>query len=245
MDRTLIREDFTLSLLGVVTAAVTTPIRSTVGDGTSTIDALGFNVADGFLYAAMGAAPSRLIRISTQDGSYTDLGSLGLTSTAVAGVVDENSQYWLLNAANTAWTQVNLVPGSATFGTVVASGTTTAPAQRISDWAWVPGTAGGNNLYGISSQSGLLGVVTTNLVAFNRATHTFTTPAQYLGIGVGNYQSVFAGINSVIAADSNTGTVYNFALPNTGLSLTAVPLVTLAGGPTTGLADGARCARAT
>ncbi|KAI1857364.1 uncharacterized protein JN550_013244 [Neoarthrinium moseri] len=242
VDRALVREDFVFSALGVVTAAFTFPINLAVGDG-STIDALGFNVADGFLYAAMGSAPSSLIRISTNDGSYTNLGSLGLTATAVAGVVDENAQYWLTDATNTRWTQVDLLPGSATFGQVVASGTTTAPSAVVKDWAYVVGTVGGNNLYGISTSSNLFGIVTTTLQRFNRATHTWTAAQTYVGLGLLNYQSVFAGVNSVYAADSISGTVYNFALPGSGLSLVGIPIVTLAGGPTLGLADGARCAR--
>lgn len=235
-----------LDILGLIAAATTTPVRQVVGDGTSTIDALGFNAADGFLYAAMGTAPSRLIRISTTDGSYTNLGSLGLSATAVAGVIDENSQYWLIDATNTRWTQVNLTPGAATFGQVVASGTTTVPTSVVRDWAYVPGAAGGSNLFGVSTTTNLLGVVTTTLQAFNRVSHTWIAVQTSVGLGIGNYQSVFAGVDSVYAADSNTGTVFQFALAGTGigLSIVSLPQVALAGGPTTGLADAARCVRA-
>ncbi|KAK9414913.1 hypothetical protein SUNI508_10856 [Seiridium unicorne] len=241
----LIREDFVFSALGVVTAAATVPIRLTFPFGTS-INALGFNVLDGFLYATSGAAPSTLVQISTADGSSASLGSLGLSFTPVAGVVDENSQYWLTNAANTAWAQVNLVPGSATFGAVVASGTSAAPAHTVADWAWVPGTNGGNNLYGVG-RSTLLGVTTgTYLMQWNRSTHVWSVAASYLNVLLpANYQSVFAGQNQVFAADSLTGTVYSYSLPGNGITAVALPVVTLAGGPTTGLADGARCVMAT
>ncbi|KAK6070083.1 hypothetical protein SCUP234_10326 [Seiridium cupressi] len=241
----LIREDFVFSALGVVTAAATLPIRLTFPFGTS-IDALGFNVLDGFLYATSGAAPSTLVQISTADGSSASLGSLGLSFTPVAGVVDENSQYWVTNAANTAWAQVNLVPGSATFGAVVASGTSAAPGHTVADWAWVPGTNGGNNLYGFGRSAPSSITTGTYLMRWNRSTHVWSVAASYLNVLLpANYQSVFAGQNQVFAADSLTGTVYSYSLPGNGITAVALPVVTLAGGPTTGLADGARCVMAT
>ncbi|KAK6083336.1 proline rich protein [Seiridium cupressi] len=191
----LIREDFVFSALGVVTAAATVPIRLTFPFGTS-IDALGFNVLDGFLYATSGAAPSTLVQISTADGSSASLGSLGLSFTPVAGVVDENSQYWLTNAANTAWAQVNLVPGFATFGAVVASGTSAAPGHTVADWAWVPGTNGGNNLYGVGRSAPSSITTGTYLMRWNRSTHVWSVAASYLNVLLpANYQSVFAGQN--------------------------------------------------
>ncbi|KAH6655797.1 hypothetical protein BKA67DRAFT_534706 [Truncatella angustata] len=195
----------------------------------------------------MGAAPSRLIRISTTTGAYTDLRSLNLTSTPVAGVVDENSQYWLTNAANTAWTQVDLLPGSATFGRIVASGTSPAPAYTVSDWAWIPGTAGGNYLWGVSYEAGLLGLTgTSRLMAWNRSTKIWTTSTAITGVLSGsliNYQSVFAGgTDTLYAADSSTGQLYTFPLPGSGLATAQVALGNSFGLAT--IADGARCAAA-
>jgi hypothetical protein len=223
-----------------------------VVDNTSSINALGYNLYDGYLYAAMGAAPSRLIRISTVDGSYTDLGSLNLNSTAVAGVVDEAGQYWLTNAANTAWTQVNLVPGASTFapstyGKVVASGTSVGPAYPVSDWAYVP-VYGGNALWGLGYNAGLLGTATTYLMQWSRATKVWSTSSLFLNVvplltgNTANWQSVFADQSGLLyGTDSATGQLFSFAMPGDGLGLLASYIATDAGAA---VADAARCVTA-
>lgn len=190
----------------------------------------------------MGEAPSRLIRISTIDGSYTDLGSLGLPMTAVAGVIDENSQYWLIDAANIYYSVVNLVPG-AHFGAVVHQSPTGSTLDTIEDWAFVPGSIGGNKLYGLASSEIDSGIFATILIGFDRQTLAWTRIQIFpqLGPAVAKYQAVFAGVDSVFAVDSITGNVYSFTLPHSGNPAVAVRIVGINSGPTSGLADGARC----
>lgn len=194
--------------------ATFTTINTAVGNGDN-INAMGYNFADGFLYAAQGAAPSRLIRISPTTGAYADLGSLNLTATAIAGVIDENAQFWLLDATNTRWTQVNLFPGTTTVYKTVASGVTSPPANLVQDWAYVPGT-GNNALYGVgfATTGGLLPVRTDFLERFDRSTHIWSQPAQFpdvaslIGASTRNFQSVYSTDNGLIGAVGLTGTLY-------------------------------------
>lgn len=209
---------------------------------------MGINLADGYLYAVQGAAPSRLLRISTVDGSTLDLGSLNLTSTFNTGVVDESSQFWIMNTAGTSWVQINLTPGAANFGKTVASGTSAAPSLPVLDWAWVPGTDGDNSLWGLGYN--LVGLA-TNLMKWNRATKTWSTSTLYLNVLpvlVGNtatWASVFASQDGFLyGVDSASGQVFKFTLPSvSGLSLNL--LATYVGTTNTGtVLDGARCVKA-
>jgi hypothetical protein len=106
-------------------------VKQTVGSGTN-INAMGYNVADNLLYVANG---NNLIEVTANSDSAF-IGYLNTSSSAAlglnAGDVDENSQYWGTNSGNY-WLQVDLKPGSATFGKVVANGTVTSP-NRVIDW---------------------------------------------------------------------------------------------------------------
>ncbi|ETS83601.1 hypothetical protein PFICI_05477 [Pestalotiopsis fici W106-1] len=224
-----------------------TTVKSNVG-GSSSLDAVGLNIADGYLYAVQGSAPSRLLRISTADGSTQDMGSLNLTTTYNTGVVDESSQYWIINTAGTSWVQIDLRPGLSTFGRTVASGTSATPAYAVQDWAWVPGANGGNYLYGLGSTTGLLGG--TYLMQWNRATKTWANTYTYLNIlgllegSTANWASVWAGQDGTLFGyDNGSGQVYNFVLPTSGalnLNLLAAQVAT---GSKASLSDGARCVR--
>ncbi|CAJ2505006.1 Uu.00g124000.m01.CDS01 [Anthostomella pinea] len=106
-----------------ITNENTTLVKIGLGDGTRTINAMGYNIADNFLYAAIGTAPTtnlNLIRISA-DGTSNILGSLNVTYAVNSGDVDGNSQYWA-TAGGSQWLQVDLMPGSSTYGMTLANG---------------------------------------------------------------------------------------------------------------------------
>lgn len=221
-----------------------------MGGAGSTLDAVGLNLADGYLYAVQGAAPSRLLRISTADGSTQDLGSLNLTSTYNAGVVDEASQYWLANTTGTGWAQIDLRPGSATYGRTVATGTSPAPTYPVQDWAWVPGANGGDALYGLGSQPTILGG-STYLMRWSRSAKTWTLVYTYLNLlgtlagSTANWASVWAGQDGTLFGyDNGSGLVYNFVLPTAGALNLNLLAANVGAGPKAALSDGARCVRA-
>lgn len=215
-------------------------IISTVGDGIKTVDALAFNSADGYLYAALGSSPTDLIKISTADGSYTTVLTVTINANYIAGVIDENSQYWLIDDTNSHWAQVDVLPGSVYYGQLMGSGPTTpAFSDVVNDWAYVPGNLGGNQLYGIAS--GVASGINANLlVAFDRTAHTWEFVSQTVATVIPKFQSVISGVDSVLAVDSLTGKMYYFPLP--GNSKLGREVTELSGLQATGLADGARCA---
>jgi hypothetical protein len=225
-----------------------TTVKTNVGSGSS-LDAVGLNIADGYLYAVQGPAPSRLLRISTADGSTQDMGSLNLTTTYNTGVVDESSQYWIINTAGTSWAQVDLRPGSSTFGRTVATGTSPTPSYTVQDWAWVPGANGGNYLYGLGSTSGLLGGG-TYLMQWSRATKTWANTYAYLNLlgslagSTANWASVWAGQDGTLFGyDNGSGQVYNFVLPTAGALNLNLLAAQVGAGSKASLSDGARCVR--
>ncbi|KAI0162730.1 hypothetical protein BJ166DRAFT_497404 [Pestalotiopsis sp. NC0098] len=78
----------------------------------------------------------------------TVITSLNISATWYPNVgdVDENSQFWASSQGNQ-WLQLDLKPGSPTWGRTVNNGSGLPPHIML-DWAYVPGT--GNYLYGLS-----------------------------------------------------------------------------------------------
>ncbi|KAI0002329.1 hypothetical protein F4779DRAFT_134189 [Xylariaceae sp. FL0662B] len=218
-----------------ITTGNATLVNGNVGDGRS-INAIGYNLGDNFIYGAIGNYPSNLIRISAS-GDSNILGSLNLTSTTGnlnSGDVDENLQYWG-TAGGKFWLQIDLKPGSATFGTTVANGTATFP-NTVIDWAYVPG--GGNYLYGLAYTS-------TNdrtiLARFDRTGHTWTSLTDFGRVaGQNTWGAVYASDDGFLyGSENNSGEIWKFPLPANGTTP-----VKISNGPKASGNDGARCIKA-
>ncbi|KAG6360911.1 hypothetical protein INS49_011979 [Diaporthe citri] len=166
----------TLYRVNITTGSYVT-VKASMGDGTS-INAMGYNIGDNFLYAAATAKiPNSLLRISAS-GDVVNMGSLGTSYVVNSGDVDEYSQYWA-SAGGKDWVQVDLKPSSSTYGKTVAKGTA-APAYTIVDWAYVP--RGGNYLWTLGFDSltrTALGGSNTYLLKFDRAAKSWTTVAKF------------------------------------------------------------------
>lgn len=225
-----------------ITSGNTTLVRTPVGPGGG-INAMGYNVVDNFLYAAVttsGVSGSiqALLRIDGQ-GNYDIINNLNNSQSFNSGDVDENAQWWGTASGNY-WMQVDLLPGSPTYGRTVASGTAPGPAYPIIDWAYVPG--GGDNLYGIGygSNSGQTAFFGT-LQSFNRTAKTWTTLTSFGPVaGKDQYGAVYASDDgSLFGSENNSGMIYKFPLPQNGTVPTFV-----AQGPKATSNDGARCAKA-
>jgi hypothetical protein len=227
--QTLIRVDIALGNY--------TTVKSTVGN--ASINAMGYNVADNFLYAAMGSTPSSLVRISST-GDSAVLGSLNVTTALNTGDVDQNSQYWA-SASGNQWIQVDLKPGSATFGKTVASGTSTAPYNVI-DWAYVPG--GGNFLYALGND---LLMTNTFLMSWDLSAKTWQVLVNFNNVaGKGlllnrnSWGAVYASSDGYLyGSENNSGEIWKFPLPSVGTTPTKVST-----GPASSNNDGARCINA-
>src|SRR5690606_22734203 len=103
------------------------------------VNAIGFNVLDGYVYGFLpGAGNRQIVRIAA-DGTVEELGRpTGIPdANHNTGDVDENGQYWLSTQSATApsagWRRIDFAPGSPTYGQVVESGPITG--GNISSYA--------------------------------------------------------------------------------------------------------------
>lgn len=197
------------------------------------INAVGYNVLDDYIYGwDLTPNDPSIVRVAT-DGSVTRLGlPAGSVPGAVIGDVDADGQYWTFNGPT--WNQIDLAPGSPTYMTVVDSGTSPIPAGLISvgaDWAYVPGA--GEYLYSVGQDTG----GEAQLIRFDPATSEHTI-AGSLGLGVGTWTfgAVYADANGYLYASNNTtGTIYR-------VDIDSVSAEVFAQGPASNSNDGARCA---
>ncbi|KAK8130298.1 hypothetical protein PG999_002678 [Apiospora kogelbergensis] len=204
-----------------ITTGASTLIKSPVGDGVRGINAMGYNVGDNFLYGAIGqGASTNLIRIAAT-GDSTILGSLNVTVSLNAGDVDENNQYWA-TASGKQWVQVDLKPGSATFGRTLANGTASPQYSQI-DWA------------------GLTASLNTYLQRFDRNTKTWTLFTDFGNIaGKNTWGAVYASDDGFLyGSENNSGEIWKFPLPANGTTA-----VKISNGPAASSNDGARCIKA-
>ncbi|KAI8631256.1 hypothetical protein F5Y19DRAFT_483129 [Xylariaceae sp. FL1651] len=221
-----------------ISTGSTTLIRSSVGNGQDAINAIGYNVFDNYLYGAIyntASSTASLIRIAA-NGDSTVITTLNVTGGGVpnAGDVDENGQYWA-TVGGKFWVQVDLRPGSATFGTTRASGLASL-LNAVADWAYVPG--GGDALWGFASTT--LGL-NTILVRWDRSSKLWTTATDFGNIAGNNaWGAVYAGADGYLYGSENTsGQIWRFPLPANGTTP-----VKISNGPQSTSNDGARCVKA-
>lgn len=206
--------------------------------GAAYLNNIGYNVADNYIYGVTTGSPPYLFRL----GSNSQFVTLSTVSAAVsttgvwnAGEVDTNSQLWLFSGS-THWARVSLTP--ANFGSVVASGITTAPAD-INDWVYL--TAGGQALWSVNLVSSILSN-SIRILRFDETAHTWSTFATYsllTGNTATNFNAIWAvSSTSFQASDHATGQVWEFSI-----SGAAPRLVGTTSSPGN-YRDGARCALA-
>jgi hypothetical protein len=217
------------------TTAKTTNTFITAGTG---INALGYNIFNNYLYASNFAlAVSSLVQIGGT-GLLTPVAQLPLSSSGQNwnnGDVDEKGQYWAsYNGGN--WIKVDVVPGSATYGQVVASGTADPLGYTIPDWAYVPG--GGDYLWALGAAAPH---DQAQLMRFNRTAHTWVLSINFGKItGSNAWGAIFAGANqTIVASETVSGEIWQFPLPALGV----IP-IRLSVGPPNSSYDGARCINA-
>ena len=181
-----------------ITTGTSVVVKSSVYG--NNINSIGYNVADNFIYGSVATTPFQsLIRIGA-NGDSNIVASLNSTLEYNCGDVDEKSIYWAtLNGRN--WTQLDLVPGSANFGKLIANGTTTTlPAgYTVYDWAYVPG--GGNNLYGIAQNGAKSQAI---LMAFSRSTKEWTELTNYNNVtGLNQFGALYASDDGFLFGSEN------------------------------------------
>ncbi|KEQ84695.1 hypothetical protein M438DRAFT_334557 [Aureobasidium pullulans EXF-150] len=216
-----------------LTTGVQTLISNSVGPLTGTINSMGYNVLDNYLYAIQNS--TTILRIDST-GASTVIAKIAAPVNSngnvwTSGDIDTNGQFWI-NSFGTNWAQIDLRPGSATYGQVVASGTSAfrgGPVLGPIDWSYLPGQ--GNYLFGISKGSN------ATLVRWSMADHTWTYLQTYGDIdGNGNqFGALYASSGNVLYGTSNNGgAVYSFPIPSGTPSRVTNAAVS-------GNNDGARC----
>lgn len=211
------------------------------------MNAMGYNVGDNFLYAtANDLKPYNLVRISGA-GDCTVLGGLTISSAPNCGEVDENSQYWA-SASGQAWVQIDLKPGSTTYGRQVSNGVA-SPSGSVVDWAYVPKK--GNFLWGLAYDSTSPGSSSTYLLKFDRSSKTWSTVTKLGDIaGSSSTRNVWGAVYAtddgfLFGSENNSGEIWKFPIPDNGVGVPSGSPVKISNGPiSSGGNDGARCIKA-
>ncbi|KAK4455569.1 hypothetical protein QBC34DRAFT_460563 [Podospora aff. communis PSN243] len=196
-----------LSRVDIATGGVT-PVIETIPSGS--VNALGYNTLDGYLYGIQFRADDGLyhiVRIGS-DNAVTSVGNAG--GNAIIGDIDSDGMYWVASASSSEYHMMDLVPGSDTYGTVLESGTVDTLGYIISDWSYA--SFGGNYLYTIAT--GSPGENTSSFLRFNKTTRTWAVLRHYTGTPNGVWGALYAfdADNAIYAADNASGEIWKFPL---------------------------------
>ncbi|MFE4593788.1 DUF7507 domain-containing protein [Streptomyces laurentii] len=165
----------------IVQVDYTTGAATVVGGTPVPVDGVGFNTYDGFYYAVTGG--NTIVRIDSS-GNTTTVGSAA-GSVYTSGDFDTSGHLWLMgNILPGAWAEIDLVPGSPTYGQTLATGTVTYPGNQyraLGDWTWMTGPAG-TGLYGVAD---MVGQRLPTILFFNTVTRAFTVVGEVSGMPVG------------------------------------------------------------
>ncbi|PHH60087.1 hypothetical protein CDD81_2131 [Ophiocordyceps australis] len=202
-----------------------------VGGSGGDINALGYNTLDNYLYGLQGAA---LVRISA-DGFVETVATLpggGSGPGANMGDVDGDGIYHF-GASGAAWGQVDLVPGSDTYGKLVANGTAdTRSLLSLSDWTSTPYEPG--FLYSLALDDGV-----PTLARWSTSTHEWEVVYDhYIRAG-----PPFVAFGAIMA--SSDGALYaseNAVGVIVRIKLSDPEDIAAVAGPTATSNSGARCA---
>ncbi|KAI0398268.1 hypothetical protein F5Y17DRAFT_411693 [Xylariaceae sp. FL0594] len=201
-------------------------IKDHIGDNTD-VNAIGYNVLDNLLYARQ-SGKNELIRIGA-DGSTASVATFAENKSVNVGDIDTDGFYWYGYAGRT-WHQLDLRPGSTTYGKLLANGTMDNLGLNIADWAYVP--EAGSYLWSAAR----VPAGGSALVRFSLETKTWEIVRRFPNVGGSTFGAVY-GINNgtIYASDNSDGRVWAF--PLTG----GAPRVASQGPVSPGLNDGARC----
>ena len=191
------------------------------------INAVGFNVLDGYVYGHVQVtSPQQIVRVGA-DGSVEELGyppGVPVGSRHI-GDVDDNGHYWISDA--TTWWQIDLVSWTLVdTGSVQGGG---IASWSFADWAYVPDTDG---LYTIARDPS---TGNTRLYRFDRANKLFENLGT-LGVAPSpGYGAIYADADGFIYGSLNTGGVIHRVEVDTATR------ERFATGPESTSNDGARC----
>ncbi|KAH8649377.1 hypothetical protein BX600DRAFT_442635 [Xylariales sp. PMI_506] len=220
-------QDTTLYKVDLSTGNVVT-VAQTVGDG-SAINAIGFNVLDNYIYGRNDE--NQLLRIAG-DGSIQVVETLSTTFGANVGDVDTDGYYWY-GSGGTTYAQVDLQPGSPTYGNVLASGSMDSMGFSIADWVYIPLDPDYLYTIAVNPAGG------SAMLKFSMSSKTWQTVASYPAVQATTWGAIYGRLDGTIfASDNGSGDIWAFSI----LNLTPPSIST--NGPPSSLNDGARCVEA-
>lgn len=206
-------------------------VNPRVGPG-GNINAMGFNILDGYLYAfvSIGGGEQQLIRIGA-DGTY-DLLDLIVDNGLNVGDVDDQGRMWASDAGRR-WLQVDLNPDSSTFGEQVDEGV--SENGNVADWVYLED--GGDYLYSIRLGN------TAIAQRWSRSTHEWETIREYTDVieGRSGFGALYAVEGELWGSDNQSGDIIAFPVLSDDEDADARKI---SDGPSTSSNDGARCFRA-
>ncbi|HEY0249851.1 MAG TPA: hypothetical protein VGC45_16490 [Gryllotalpicola sp.] len=200
-----------------------------IGTTADSVNAVGYNTLDNFVYG--WNSDSMMVRVGA-DGTETSLGHPAGIPAGVnfnVGDIDHDGHYFVTSSrADPDWYEIDLVPGSATYGQVIDSGSFTTPrsvSALPSDWAFING-----KFYGLVDSP-------AHLIEYDPASNTASDLGTLAGTGAegGGYGAVYADAAGYLyASDNSTGFVVR-------VDLNTHRAVKIANGPSSGGNDGTRC----
>lgn len=210
-----------------LTTGTATEVASAIGANTS-INAIGYNTLDNYLYGYQ-ASTNTILQISA-DGTAVTISADAPPSGSYIGDIDSNGHYWVGLGAASSWAEIDLAPGSPTYGKILANGTATSPGYGVADWVYIP--SAGEYLYAVGSNTS---PSETALLRFDMSTHEWETVANYGALGVVGVGAVY-GMNNgtVYASENGNGQIWQFPISGD------TPFM-VSQGPPSGNNDGARC----
>ncbi|MBD0707228.1 hypothetical protein BU197_01985 [Streptomyces sp. CBMA291] len=206
-----------------------------VGSVNIPLDTVGFNTLDGYFY---GTNASAIVRIDSS-GRTT---RVGYTSSGgdTSGDFDAHGHLWLLGSLPSVWSEIDLVPGSPTYGQVLGRDMLGYPGSQyraLGDWTYMNGPSG-TGFYGVVD---LTGISLPWLIYFDPATKTRTFLGEMTGmpggIGKADTRSSFTDGTSLYVHAATSGVLYRVDLATR--TATALPQ-----SPGTLFSDGAQCVAA-
>jgi len=144
-----------------MTAGTFSTLTSDLAYPGATINAIGYNHLDNFIYGAVGPQTTEnILRISSSASGVVLQPGLSVPYPLRVADFDGIGNYWASSVVQvdtfgvgvTYWTQVNLVPGSATYGRQNQSGSAAFPATLgMYDWVYLP--EGGASMVGLTTSN--------------------------------------------------------------------------------------------
>ncbi|KAL7623142.1 hypothetical protein AAE478_006823 [Parahypoxylon ruwenzoriense] len=216
----------TLYRVNLATGEYTT-VRRTLGDG-SGINAMAYNPRDNFLYARQSNG-NRIIRISS-DGSTETVGTFTTSVSYYVGDIDSSGYFWY-GSGGSNWQQVDLIPGSPTYGQLIANGTMDNLGLGIADWVYIP--IAGPYLWAATTSST---AGETTLSRFSLEAKTWEVVSRFQNMGNRGWGAMYGMNNGTLfASDNGSGQIWAFPVLTGGRPYLASQ------GPSSSSNDGARC----